>query len=558
MIKRVYNYIFNDIEVYAMKKINKLLLILILVALVKCGQNNSEDLSFVIEDGKEDNFFSLRGQEYRLDGVSTVTLEEEYLTKTEDEKLERVKELIGYKNVVIGWFLNTYLINKDKDDSNKNYGGYDCLVRNGAYQNIDIAAVNDLTYSFSITLLVGGERDLLHNLPLQTNNDGKQFFTLKMGIIDNELMSQLETNDEWYRRSPWSSFNPDNYSAEQLETIDLTIAEETASKDAWIDYNRLFEDNLVTIDIFFGWDYHSDYHLKHSESVYNWLIDNGFTSPVDSYDSYTHESGPLTKLITANGKQVRVEVSLFWGKIGTPTNPDTDEGGIVLENLMKSSLKNHEVIIYSGHSGPFYGFALANWRKTSEGDLDDSEIPDLDMPLDVYQLVVAEGCDTYSIGEAFWHNPAKDDRKNLDIITTTAPSNASSPDTVLDLLNFIAVGTNTDGEHNARKYSEILSSLDSNSFWFNTMYGIHGIDDNPHIHPYASMEYLCHTCEGNDSCGGQGMSCITLVSGTNICAPECTADDGCPDGYKCKPTAASDGYRRENRCVPVNQTCPSI
>jgi hypothetical protein len=53
---------------------------------------------------------------------------------------------------------------------------------------------------------------------------------------------------------------------------------------------------------------------------------------------------------------------MFFGKPGTNTDPDTDAGGAVLENLAVDSLKTKDVIIYSG---PFYGFALANWRKTS-------------------------------------------------------------------------------------------------------------------------------------------------------------------------------------------------
>lgn len=42
------------------------------------------------------------------------------------------------------------------------------------------------------------------------------------------------------------------------------------------------------------------------------------------------------------------------------TDPDTDAGGKVLEDLARASLKTRDVVIYSGHSGPFYGFALAN------------------------------------------------------------------------------------------------------------------------------------------------------------------------------------------------------
>ena len=61
---------------------------------------------------------------------------------------------------------------------------------------------------------------------------------------------------------------------------------------------------------------------------------------------------------------------IYYGRTGTDTDPDTAAGGIVLEKDMRESLNTRDVIIYSGHSGPFYGFALANWKKTDEGDLD--------------------------------------------------------------------------------------------------------------------------------------------------------------------------------------------
>ena len=86
--------------------------------------------------------------------------------------------------------------------------------------------------------------------------------------------------------------------------------------------------------------------------------------------------------------------------------------------IWRASLADRDVIIYSGHSGPFYGFALANWKKTEEGDLDDSELASTTLPENRYQVVFAEGCDTYHIGEAFKANPAKPDGSFIDIVTT--------------------------------------------------------------------------------------------------------------------------------------------
>ena len=85
---------------------------------------------------------------------------------------------------------------------------------------------------------------------------------------------------------------------------------------------------------------------------------------------------------------------------------------------MLQSLRSRDVIVYAGHSGALYGFSLANWDKTDEGDLDDSELATAEMPSDRYQIVFAEACNTYMLGNTFMQNPHKQG-KNIDIITST-------------------------------------------------------------------------------------------------------------------------------------------
>jgi hypothetical protein len=162
--------------------------------------------------------------------------------------------------------------------------------------------------------------------------------------------------------------------AAQKEKITFAISKERASTDAFFDIARLTADGKLDMDVYFGWDYHSEYHLKHSKMLFTWLKDQGFRAPVTTWDKLTPTSGAFTRTVKADGKTVNVEVRMYFGKPGTSTDPDTDAGGRVLEGLALESLAKRDVIIYSGHSGPFYGFALANWKKTEEGDLDDADI----------------------------------------------------------------------------------------------------------------------------------------------------------------------------------------
>ena len=67
-------------------------------------------------------------------------------------------------------------------------------------------------------------------------------------------LGRLETNHEWYRQAPWSTWNPESVDASRKTDLTLTIRPETASEDAWFDYAALMEDGGLDIDVHFGWD----------------------------------------------------------------------------------------------------------------------------------------------------------------------------------------------------------------------------------------------------------------------------------------------------------------
>lgn len=505
-----------------------------------------------VEDGKADDYLSLSAREYVVRGRTSVTLESEYSSRTEAQRMTRVRELIGYKQIAIAWFLNQYLVDKEHDEANANYGGFGAMSKAGDYESLQIARVGTtLTYEFTFEQLLAGRTNLLELLPVTANADGTRQFTLTIGLPTNSEMAELETNSEWYRNAPWSSFNPATVDASKKTDLVLAIANETASSDAWFDYQRLFADGVLDVDVHFGWDYHSDYHVKHARALFDWLKTQGYRAPVSSFDALTNTSGAFTRSLRANGRSIEVRVRIFYGKKGSNTDPDTDAGGRVLENDMRESLRSRDVIVYSGHSGPFYGFALANWRTTSEGDFDDSEMASAEMPRDRYQIVVAEGCDTYQIGAAFRANPAHRDLAGLDVITTTSFSNASSPATVQDFLTRLTE-RDSNGRHRPRTVTSLLSDLDENSGWgFHTMYGIHGIDDNPQLHPYADAEMMGEACSRNADCGELGNLCVSMGTRGRRCTAACTADSGCATGSTCRQIASATSRVIYGRaCVP--------
>ena len=513
--------------------------------------SGTSDTPSVVPHGKEDNFLAVSAREYLLEGRSTIVIEEADAGLSDKKKLEKAQRLIPFKQVAIAWFLNAFVAPKDKKDPNSKYGGFNALAKNATYDELEIEQVDELTFSFAVRQELGGPHDLLDHLPVMHDATGAMSFDLLVGLISNEDMQNLGAGDEWFRKKPWEHFDPQNVVTEMMETVRLTITPQPRSLDAWPDYARLFEDGKVTIGVHFGWDYHDASHVKESKLLYGWLDKQGYTSPVSSYEQLEHNSGPFRRTITSAGKNVKVEISMFWGKPGANTDPDTDKGGKNLKKDLIKSLETREIVVYSGHSGPFWGFSMGNWKKTEEGELDDNEITTLDLP-DFYQVVLAEGCETYAMGSAFYNNPAKSDRTNLDIITTTTYSTAGDADPVKDFLTAM-VGTWDDDSHAASTYGELMRDLDWNA-WDTAMYGVHGIDDNPHLHPYAQPEHFCETCTWDQDCGDGANFCVKLGTDGQFCTAECTGDDGCPDGYTCAAVARKQTITGR-ACVPRHFSC---
>lgn len=510
-----------------------------------------EDSVFV-DDGKADDFFSVSAQEYLLEGNSTVVLDAAMASRPAAERLEAATKLIGLKQIAIAWFVTQYLVDKEEEDPNAHFGGFGGMAKAGAYQDLAIRERADkITFDFTFRQIAAGGRSLMSKLPTRTVG-GKTVFDLEIGRPSNTELAQLETNHEWYRNAPWDGWNPAAVAAAQKEKITFAISKERASTDAFFDMARLTADGTLDMDVYFGWDYHSAYHLKHSKMLFTWLKDQGFRAPVTTWDKLTPTSGPFTRTVKADGKTVTVEVRMYFGKPGTSTDPDTDAGGRVLEGLAMTSLATRDVIIYSGHSGPFYGFALANWKQTEEGDLDDADIRVAPMPRDRYQVVLAEGCDTYQIGTAFKENPNKAG-KNVDVITTTSFSDASSPASVE---NFISALLARDSLARLRPQpvSTLLTRLDGASAGFTSMYGMHGIDDNPTLVPWARTANFGKKCSANSDCGGPGNLCVSTARGKQ-CTAACTGagDGGCGTGYTCKAVASSSSSTIYGRaCAKLN------
>jgi hypothetical protein len=500
------------------------------------GEDGDPEDTVFVDENKADNFFSTSAAEYVITGKSTVVLDAAMATASDADRLAAAKKLIELKQISIAWFLTEYFKSKEDDEANHAFGGFSGIAKNGEFADLEVTARADkLTYDFTFRQLAAAGKGFMTQLPIRTVN-GMPSFDLEIGKPSNAEMAQLETNHEWYRNAPWSGWNPSMVAADKKEAITFGIAPEKTSTDGFFNLEKYTADGVLDIDVFFGWDYHSEYHIKHSQAFFTWLKGQGFTAPVANWDAMTKDTGAFTKTVKADGKNVKVEVRFYFGKPGTATDPDTDAGGKVLEDIARASLAKRDVVMYSGHSGPFYGFALANWKKTEEGDLDDADIKAMQLPADKDQLVLANGCETYQIGEAFRTNPAKMG-KNIDVITTMSFSNAGTPTIVEATVEALLA---RDGSNNLRPQpvSTLLTKIDSDSWYFKPMYGFHGIDDNPKVVPWARTSSFGKSCSVNADCGGPGNLCVGGTAG-KVCTAACASDPGCGPGYTCKAVASS-------------------
>src|SRR3569833_46851 len=205
-------------------------------------------------------------------------------------------------------------------------------------------------------------------------------------------------------------------------------------------------------------------------------------------------------------------------------------------------MKTRDVVIFDGHAGPFYGFSMANWNKTTESNYDDTNKQTTDHA-DKYQVVLAEGCETYQIGEALMENPHKAG-KNVDVITSMSFSNAA---TAIITEDFIAQLIAHDSQQRMRPTNilGLLTKLDraASDATLHTMYGFHGIDEEPRLHRFGDAAMFGKKCSTNSDCGAPGNLCVTMGSSGKKCTAACAgvgdAATGCPASYTCKAVASA-------------------
>lgn len=476
------------------------------------GQQTSE----LLLPGKADNFYSNVAAEFELSGQLFVEV---------DEATDR-EAAIKARLTAVGLYLTAYLTDKfegidindngqiDEDEvffRNVNYGGFKAMVRNGSLEEEKLTEV-DGGYLVDFTIDVAGPLELSELLI----RDGAM--VVDDTVVFDLLMPEGATSEpEDVARREIRHFDPSTYTGE-LEAVTLHVEQLPEISDAYPHYRAFVEDGVYDITMFFGHDYNMPRaDLQESEETFDHLVRQGYEAPVATYAELDADSGPFTKKVSFDGKEVVIEVRLFHGDMFLGERARHNQ-------LAKDELVARDVFFYNGHAGPYFGLYL---DANGEADVSYLEIAELDMPAK-QQLFVAQGCQTYSqYADMLYANPNKSE-DNLDAITTI---NYSYGLGTLELFDDLTRVDRNEAFWPTSFY-EIVGRL--NQHYWNAQkevfYGVMGIDGNDQLHPMAHREAIGLACNSTADCGSEsGNICVETGAGST-CAARTLAESSCPEG----------------------------
>ncbi len=497
----------------------------------------SGDLAEVVLPGKADNYLSPASREYAVWGIGELTLEAEWADRTADERAAEVDELLDMRFKAYSHFINEYVKSKTRKDANYNYGGFYGLIHGSTLEFVADPITDDgLNWAFIWEIEMGGPQDLLDQLPLERDAEGNPYFITIVPRLD---ASALRT--ESYPKK----FDPAQWDGD-IEELQVRIDAKEASIDSFPGYNELAEDGLIDILIVVGGDYNDKrYDLLAAESHFDWLKSAGFAHPASDWEELTLESAPFTKTVSMNGRDVKVEITLVHPGIVEVAELDS------LREVIIDGYQTKDIVMYDGHAGQDPDYSGVVYHYKPRHAITATDLGKLDLPED-YQIYVFNGCKTYNVyPESVYAHPDKTG-DNLDTISTVSFSWLSQQ--TFTTSGFLTELLSLDEQaHVPQTWNQILSRMNSRNN-DDVYYGVHGIDDNSKLNPYADVSTLCGSCSANSDCPGSGNLCLALGDGVQACGAQCTDDVGCPSGYSCMDIAQT-GQISGSQCVPQSLSC---
>ena len=485
-----------------------------------CTDQAEEDL-VEVDDAKADDYYSNVSAEWEVRGTVKVKM-----TDAQYADMTARKDLVSRRLTAVGLYLTAYVTDKFRgidinndgriDESevffrNEGYGGFHAMVRTLSGEAGNLTKVSDGIYNLKFEMDVAGPKNLTQLLP-RVGTSTPFTFELKMPEY-----ATVDPNN--VPRGEIRSWKPEGATT-PIESHALALIRLPTPKNAYPQFAEFVKDGVYDITMVFGYDYNTPRSdVAEIKETYQHLVARGFKSPVASFDALKANSGPFTLDIKAGGKDVKIEVRLFYADMFEGQRPAQKQ--LIIDELVK-----RDVFFYNGHAGPYYGFYVDANKEASVGYLELMGAAFTEKQ----QLVVAQGCQTYSQYADMLYASAAKSEANLDVITTV---NYSYGVGTLDLFDSLTK-LDDSKRHQASDVYAIVEQL--NAQWINesneVYYGITGITANPSVHPYAALTKIGTTCSAASDCGEPDANlCIKKrVDSTNkVCAAKAVASK-CPTG----------------------------
>ncbi len=508
------------------------------------GAAPADDDLEAVEESKADNYRGTNAREFLATATASVTLDAAFSGKPESERRAAAEELVSARLLQIGWFLNLWVLDKEPEDSNKDYGGFHAMARTNSVKSLEVKPKSELEWSFNFEATLAAQNDLLRVMPGATEG-GKKRATLKLAKLDNA--SLLAAGWKGYDVHSW---NGDKEDAASVEALPIVVEAAPRSSNAFLNYAALMADGKLTVGAQFGWDYNEGRaDLANARQLYDDLLGLGFQSPVTKYEDLKLGSGPLKRTARYGEKTVTVEVTLIHpGMIADPA-----ANAKQLRDALLDLLATREVILFNGHAGTSGRLLPGDFHASSAGNILPTEYATLALPAS-YQLLLIEGCQTYArFTDGFRANPSKrgphGELKNMDIVTSTSYTWTSQGAESMEAILFPLVGKDARKALSPATWDDVLRTMNAPPSTTAFM-GVNGIDDDPHGHPYGNAARQGRSCSSAAQCGGEGNVCLRPRAGAaKVCAPQCIDDAGCSGGSRCAPVSSSTRTEPLGACV---------
>jgi hypothetical protein len=514
-----------------MRRLLKFALPAALSALAACSpaSDSSADVESFLEvpEGKEDNYFSTVSQEYDLTGTDVVRVEGSY---TGDAAAKRARQLSLARVKAVTWFAGQAL------DTAK--AGYASLrFASTGVQPVESEAYG--SWSFPFHLEINASKTLLSSDWVRVDGGGDRYFNLDLPALSNEeLLSGSYT-------TTYAKFDPTLLPEGSRDTLRIDVAVSKVSVDAYPEYRSMLADKTFDIDIFVGWD-STGSHRPVVDSLFEGLKGYAASSNLKTVSDLRRDTSFLRLLGTPAGI-VDTNIRLIH-----PGLAGVDGGD--LADMWREAVAKHDVVIFVGWGGT-ESFSGVRLHEDADGTVPASEFSKLKLP-SKQQLFVFNGTDTYgTFADALFANPAKADQSNLDVLTAANwVSDHRSADATMALVQGLTA--RNERGHLPASYGTILASMSSGRSAY-AVYGVHGIDNNPHQSPWADITEVGKQCASSRSCTGADTLCVrTAGASCSVCAPSCFDDTSCTGGTRCRPIYDSNNSTLVGKqCVTIAPVC---